>query len=77
MPLYDFTCTDCSRTFEDLVAFEAPAPACPDCGGVSERAMSLSFATPGVGRVRTDWSKVPFDKPSGGCCGGACAGHRH
>lgn len=77
MPLYDFTCAGCDHTFEDLVAFEAAAPKCPECGGVTERAFAMSFASPGIGRERTDWSKVSFDKPAGGCCGGACSGHRH
>lgn len=32
MPLYDFRCTDCETTFEELAAPGAAA-ACPACGG--------------------------------------------
>lgn len=32
MPLYEYTCNDCGRTFEFLTR-EGQAPACPGCGG--------------------------------------------
>ena len=31
MPMYDFVCTACGHTFEDLVSGEATPP-CPRCG---------------------------------------------
>ncbi len=37
MPIYEFICTDCHDSFEQLVSYSAAlAPACPACG--SERA---------------------------------------
>lgn len=32
MPIYDFHCSDCNKTFELLVKASA-APVCPECGG--------------------------------------------
>jgi len=33
MPLYDYRCTACRRTFETLLdRWNADAPACPHCG---------------------------------------------
>ncbi|MFN8580298.1 MAG: FmdB family zinc ribbon protein [Gemmatimonadaceae bacterium] len=44
MPLFDFTCRGCDRTFEVLVRGRE-APACPTCGGTDlEKQLSL----PGV-----------------------------
>ena len=44
MPVYEYRCTSCGRTFSTLVRriSESPAtaPACPACGGASERALS-------------------------------------
>lgn len=41
MPLYDFQCRSCGRTFEELDAAEAPALACPGCGGETSRLVSV------------------------------------
>lgn len=34
---FDFQCTKCSHTFDDLVQKTDPAPACPQCGGATEK----------------------------------------
>lgn len=39
MPMYDFVCTACGHTFEDLVSGEATPP-CPRCGAATERQVS-------------------------------------
>jgi putative FmdB family regulatory protein len=36
MPIYEFECEECGGRFEELVAEDAPIPACPECG--SQRA---------------------------------------
>jgi len=42
MPLYDFRCNDCQKTFELLVRGSA-APTCPSCGGQRlEKLVSLT-----------------------------------
>lgn len=44
MPIYDFRCTACGRTFERLVR-GGDAPTCPDCGsGALDRLVSRPAA---------------------------------
>jgi putative FmdB family regulatory protein len=31
MPLYEFACARCSKSFEEIVANSATTPACPTC----------------------------------------------
>lgn len=41
MPLYDYRCAACNRTFELLVR-SSMAPACPSCGGATlEKLLSV------------------------------------
>lgn len=36
MPIYEFVCTTCGRSFEDLVRFEAVGDVrCPGCGSAA------------------------------------------
>jgi len=51
MPLYDFVCAACGRVFEELVPADAPAPACPGCGGGARRRMSVGRGY----RADADW----------------------
>lgn len=37
MPMYEFTCAVCGKTFEDICAADAPAPVCPFCGSADTR----------------------------------------
>jgi putative FmdB family regulatory protein len=32
MPLYEYACSRCSNSFEELVSIAAAPPACPACG---------------------------------------------
>lgn len=42
MPMFDFVCTDCQKSFEALVRGSTP-PACPACGSTAlEKQMALS-----------------------------------
>ena len=51
MPMYDFACASetCGHEFEDIIPVGGPAPACPECGGVSE--MRLSAPLVGAGKI--------------------------
>lgn len=53
MPIYDYRC-DCGLRFERLVGRDAPAPACPECGGDSRKVPSRpalhGTADPGLSR---------------------------
>ncbi len=61
MPLYDFRCSDCNKTFELLVKTSA-TPVCPQCGGQNmEKQVSLP-AAPGqsaafIARARAQASR--------------------
>jgi len=39
MPLFDFHCATCDKTFELLIKASS-TPVCPDCGGVVEKQVS-------------------------------------
>ncbi len=39
MPLYDFHCDKCNKTFE-LLTKASSTPVCPECGGVIEKQIS-------------------------------------
>jgi putative FmdB family regulatory protein len=45
MPLFDFYCAKCDKTFELLVKASASSmPACPDCGGEIAKQVSRTVA---------------------------------
>jgi putative FmdB family regulatory protein len=52
MPLYDFECEQCGARFEERASFDAPAPACPDCGAARTRRVLSPFAGPFTRRPR-------------------------
>ena len=58
MPLFDFRCAACGKTFEERVAFGAKAtPACPACGSrTTEKLLSppAGIVFKGSGWYKTD-----------------------
>lgn len=46
MPLYDYRCTDCDRTFE-LLLRSSDTPLCPACNGSNLEKLVSCPATPG------------------------------
>ena len=76
MPMYDFFCSDCQKTFEELSSPNVNPP-CPHCGGEKvERNISApsplkTGAFPyKVGPVHPIANKMA--KAGGGCAGGGC-----
>ena len=74
MPVYDYRCTDCSKTYdvfhkgkeivEDIV--------CPSCGSTHhKKLMSLPVVSIASTSSKSDFSSAPACE-SGGCCGGSC-----
>ena len=65
MPLYEYLCEDCERSFERLSSIAGADDAlCPSCGGSDTRRL-LSV----IGGLATQSKQV-----SSGCaCGGACS----
>jgi len=61
MPMFDFTCDSCGRSFEDIVAANA-LPACPSCGSAETRKRPSGFA---VGRAGGG-ARKPAPAPGGG-----------
>ncbi len=50
MPLYEFSCDECHKQFEELILFSRckdEKVLCPDCGSSKVRRMQSGFATPG------------------------------
>jgi len=43
MPLFDFHCTRCDKTFELLIKASS-VPVCPECGGSMEKQLSRPAA---------------------------------
>lgn len=69
MPIYEYRCTACGRSFEALMArWDAPAPACEHCGAAHvERKLSVfavSAPTSGTGPACGD--------PGATCGPGGC-----
>lgn len=72
MPVYEYACVACLNTFERLrpIAQMDDNTPCPDCGGSSERRLSV-FASFSTG---SDGGTVPIAGAGGGCCGGGGGG---
>ena len=46
MPIYEFECEQCGERFEELVAADATAIPCPDCGAERTRRLSSAVSPP-------------------------------
>ena len=49
MPLYEFACNRCSKSFEDIVSNDTVTPACPTCSKTDE-VTRVAFARVTVGK---------------------------
>ena len=75
MPMYEYACSACGQTFEELVSMTgASGVACPECGSTRTERLLSTFQ-----RVRAGRGERPAAVASGGgggCCGGGCGcGH--
>jgi putative FmdB family regulatory protein len=59
MPLYEYKCASCGKTFEVIQKFaDEPLMTHPECGGVVERLFSApAFHLKGTGWYATDYAK--------------------
>jgi putative FmdB family regulatory protein len=72
MPIYEYRCADCDRSFEALVRPNDPLTHCPHCNGSTFR-RELSVFTSGVPSSAADAPPTMVKGGGGGgCCGGAC-----
>jgi putative FmdB family regulatory protein len=72
MPIYEYHCTDCDRSFETLVRPGEVETECPDCHGPNiAREMSV-FAAARGSDTSSPMNGCERGMGGGGCCGGAC-----
>ncbi|MBI5234569.1 MAG: zinc ribbon domain-containing protein [Deltaproteobacteria bacterium] len=68
MPIYEYRCKGCGRTFEVLQKFsDEPLKECEGCAGKLEKLISMSsFALKGQGWHKTDYASADKkeDKPA-------------
>lgn len=56
MPIYDFSCENCTHEFERLTKIDETPPRCEQCGGVTHRLIGpSSFRLKGTGWYETDF----------------------
>ena len=55
MPIFEFYCQDCDKTFEKLLKAPAKQASCPSCGRQAQRVVS----TPFVGSHQDKGSAAP------------------
>jgi putative FmdB family regulatory protein len=72
MPLYEYLCEDCERSFERLSSFAgADDVRCPQCDGSHTRRLLSVIGGLGGQSKSVDTGSLPM--ASGCACGGACS----
>lgn len=69
MPIYEYRCQNCERSFEALVTRGDPQAQCPQCGGQELIRELSTFASGGGNGGSGEASAVPMGRA---CCGGGC-----
>ena len=67
MPLFDFTCADCGRSFELLLRGAKETPACPHCASVRVEKQLALVAVNGLKSNHVHTNSCGCGKPKGGC----------
>jgi putative FmdB family regulatory protein len=85
MPIYEYRCTDCDRSFEAFVRPGDGGAECPKCHGSKlTREMSTFAARAGNGDGAAEFASAMANSGAsngngftggGGCCGGGCGCH--
>jgi putative FmdB family regulatory protein len=65
MPLYEFACQDCGKSFDKLLGFsQADQPqTCPACGSRQSRRKLSAFAVGGTGQTKHGPATRPAASP--------------
>jgi putative FmdB family regulatory protein len=77
MPLYEYSCSDCSANFDVLTSYanRDRKQVCPTCESTKTKVLVSSFAA--FGSSGSEESAAPVSLGGGGCgpgcCGGACS----
>jgi len=81
MPIYEYRCSNCERSFEALVRASDALARCPHCDGSAvTREMSTFAARAGNGdsvaaAAQAIAGSGTREGGGGGCCGGGCGCH--
>ncbi|MGB2716078.1 MAG: zinc ribbon domain-containing protein [Vicinamibacterales bacterium] len=68
MPIFEYRCDDCGKTFESFVTAQR-TPECPACHGANLAKLLSSPGMVGAGNGRSEAKSLPM---SGGCAAGTC-----
>jgi len=69
MPLYEYSCRDCSKRFEQLL-FGREKPVCPGCHGTDLEKLLSTFAVGAAGAASFGAARGPETSgPGAGGCG--------
>lgn len=73
MPIYEYHCADCDRSFETIVRPGEVERECPTCHGPNiEREMSVFASARGSDTAAPMGAGGGRAMGGGGCCGGSC-----
>ncbi|MGA9722219.1 MAG: zinc ribbon domain-containing protein [Candidatus Binatus sp.] len=80
MPIYEYRCTDCDRSFEAFVRPGDSRAQCPHCDGKKLTREMSTFAArasngDGAAAVASAMANSGTSSTGGGCCGGSCGCH--
>ncbi|MDR3641243.1 MAG: zinc ribbon domain-containing protein [Humidesulfovibrio sp.] len=75
MPIFEYSCRDCGKAFEELVLGQEEDVACPHCGSAkTEKLMSCCRSKVGGGHDAEASIGSAAPAPSGGGCSGCSGG---
>jgi putative FmdB family regulatory protein len=77
MPIYEYRCENCDKSFETLVRpGHGDDAQCPSCNGLNlSREMSVFASRWSDGETKSNGGGTPMMRTGGGCCGGSCGCH--
>jgi putative FmdB family regulatory protein len=82
MPIYEYRCSNCDRSFEAFVRSGDDGAQCPHCHGsklTREMSTFAARASDGAGAVASAMANSGTSSgggmTGGGCCGGGCGCH--
>jgi len=81
MPIYEFRCAECERSFEALVRAGDDGVRCPKCNGAKLSRELSTFAARTAASNGAALAAEAIEASSrtggngGGCCGGSCGCH--
>jgi putative FmdB family regulatory protein len=80
VPIYEYRCTNCERSFEAFVRPGDSGAQCPHCNGSKLTREMSTFAARGsngdsAAAVASAMANSGTSNGGGGCCGGGCGCH--